>query len=156
VNLTFTGGKELARALNQLPKMVAERVLEKAVTAGAELVRQSAAQLAPRPAMRRRPDTIRLGDSIKVRTTEKGPSFVTVNVGTKVRYAHLVEYGHQIVPRTSKRGERRIGGRRGFVAPRPFMRPAFDENRESMIARIGDVLRTGIEAEAQALAQRKG
>jgi hypothetical protein len=119
-----------------------------------------------------------LAASIKVSVTEKGRSFVTANVGTNVKYAHPVEYGHQIVPRgpnrrrvsvtrVSKSGrtttrfmvdpdEKRTirEGARGFVAPRPFLRPAFDENREAMINRIGDVLRKGIEIEGQKYARQ--
>lgn len=164
MNLTFTGGKELAAALRQLPAAIAQNVLEKSVVAGAEVVRASATMRCPRPTVRRRPGTLALADSIKITVTERARSFVTVNVGTKVKYAHLVEYGHQIVPRGPNRagsesaamGRRaarasRAVGARGFVTPKPFLRPAFDENREQMIQAIGDVMRVGIEAEAKKL-----
>lgn len=185
MQLTFTGGKELARALRQLPKVVAEELLETAVVAGAGIIRQAAADKAPRNEPRRRPGTMRLADSIKVGVTEKSHAFVTVNVFTRIRYAHLVEYGHQIIPRgptrarvsittvriskrtgkqvvstrlgldpmaTIKLAGRRKQGSRGFVAPRPFLRPAFDENREVVLQRIGQVLGKGIEVEARKLA----
>ncbi len=192
MKLTFTGGRELAQALRRLPEEVAERVLGGAVLAGAGIIRDSAAAkarghvvLSGTWTQRRRPGTVRLSDSIRATITEKGRSFVTVCVGTKVKYAHLVEYGHQIVPRGPTRArvsittvriskrtgrqvvstrygldpmarqllhERRDAGARGFVAPRPFMRPAFDENHEAVLRKIGDVLGVGIEAEAKKLA----
>jgi HK97 gp10 family phage protein len=186
MQLTFRGGLEMARALRQLPRAIAEEVLETAVVAGASIIRAAAAQKAPRPAERRRPGTVRLADSIKVTVTEKSHAFVTVNVGTRVPYAHLVEYGHQIIPRgktrervsittvrISKRtgkqivstrfgldptaqmrlNDRRKAGARGMVAARPFLRPAFDENREAVLRRIGQVIEKGIEVHARRLAE---
>lgn len=192
MNITFTGGKELARALRELPEAIATNVLSGAVLAGANIVREAAAARARGHAVlsgnwhqRRRPGTVRLSDSIKATVTERGRSFVTASVGTKVRYAHLVEYGHQIIPRgptrarvsittvrVSKRTgkqvvstrfgldpmarralfERRDAGSRGFVAARPFLRPAFDENKEAMLQKIGEVIGVGIEAEVKKLA----
>jgi len=180
VQLTFHGGKELARALRDLPKAIAEEVLETAVVAGAGIIRQAAADKAPRNEPRRRPGTVRLADSMKVAVTEKSHAFVTVCVYTKVSYAHLIEYGHQIVARgptrervsitlvsasgrvsarfgldptaRAKLHDRRVAGSLGFVAPRPFLRPAFDENRETALRRIGEVLGKGIEVEARRVA----
>lgn len=185
MQLTFTGGRELAHALRRLPRAIAQEVLEMAVVSGAGIIREAAAAKCPRPSVRRRPGTVRLADSIKVTVTEKAPSFVTVTVGTRVPYAHLVEYGHQVVPRgptrqrvsiTTVRVSKRTGkqvvstrlgldpmarlqlrGRRaagsgGFVAPRPFLRPAFEENRERVLQRIGEVIRKGLEVEARKVA----
>lgn len=185
MQLTFTGGRELAHALRRLPRAIAQEILETAVVSGAGILRESAAAKCSRPAIRRRPGTVRLADSIKVTVTEKSPSSVTVNVGTRVPYAHLVEYGHQIIPRgptrqrvsittvrISKRTgkqvvstrlgldpmarrqlhDRRATGASGFVAPRPFLRPAFDENKERMLQRIGQVITKGLEVEARKVA----
>lgn len=181
VSLTFTGGRELVAALRSLPAIVATEILETAVVAAAGLLRTAVAAKAPRPATRRRPGTVRLADSFKVTVIEKDRAHTVVQVGTRVPYAHLVEYGHQIVPRgptratrvsvtrvsakgrTTKRWEmmapeqerrralraalkqRRAGGSRGFVAARPFLRPAFDEQREPMVRRMAEVLGRGIE-----------
>lgn len=185
MKLTFTGGRELAKALRRLPRAVATEILETAVVAGAGIVRAAAVAKCPRPAQRRRPGTVRLSDSIKVTVTEKLPSLVEVAVGTKVPYAHLIEYGHQIIPRgktrervsvttvrISKRtgkqvvssrfgldpmarmklNDRRTAGARGFVAPQPFLRPAFDENKERVLQRMAEVLGKGLEVEARKLA----
>lgn len=186
MQLTFTGGKELAAALRKLPDAVSKNLLSGAVLAGAGIIRDAAAARCPRSPLHRGKG-VRLADSIKVSVTESTRAYVTANVGTKVPYAHLVEYGHQIVPRgpnrvtvasvttVSKSGrsrtrlqrvapdaERRAflrsalrerqGPSGGFVAARPFMRPAFDENREAVIRKIGEVLGVGLEAEAKRLA----
>lgn len=187
MNLIFSGGKELAAALRQLPEAVSKNVLAGSVLAGAGIIREAAVMRCPKPGIRRRPGTVRLADSIKAVVTESTRSYVTINVGTKVKYAHLVEFGHQIVPRGESRittasvtrvsrsgrttttlqrvapdAERRAllrsalkarqGSASGFVPARPFLRPAFDETREAVIQKIGQVLGIGIEAEAKRLA----
>jgi hypothetical protein len=108
-------------------------------------------------------------------------------VGTNIPYAHLVEFGHQIVARgktrarvsiTTERISKRTGkqvistrfgldpmaqvqlrGRRsagpvGFVAARPFLRPAFDENREAMVTRVSESMGKQIEVIARRLASQ--
>lgn len=178
MNLTFHGGKELVRALRGLPREVRQKVLVGAMLAGGGIVQQSASDRAPRDPSPNRRRKRRLADSIKTVVTEEGPSFVAVNVMTRDPVAHLVEFGHQNVPRgptrrrvsitrVSKSGRsstrfavdptetrtRRTGTVRGkqFTPAKPFMRPAFDENREAVLRKIGEVLGVGIEAEAKRL-----
>lgn len=50
--------------------------------------------------------------------------------------------------------ERRKAGSTGFVAPRPFLRPAFDENRELVIRRMAEVIGKGVEQHWRKLAQQ--
>lgn len=179
MSMRFEGGRELARALRELPAIVAAELLETAVLSAGGILRAAAAAKVPRGEIRRRPGTIRLADSLQVKTAELTRSQVVVEVGTKVPYAHLIEYGHQIVPRGPSRrklsittvriskstgrqvvsvrtgldpGEairqRRLRGdapASGFVAARPFLRPAFDENTDVMLRRISEVLGKGIE-----------
>lgn len=177
MNLTFHGGKELVQALRQLPREVRRKVLGGAVLAGAGIVQRSASEKAPRDEMPRRRRGKRLAESIKSVVTEETPSSVTANVTTSDPVAHLQEYGHQKVPRgpnrrrvsvtrVSKTGRvttrleidpderrrRRNTGSTGFTPPKPFLRPAFDENKEVVLRKIGEVLSVGIEAEAQRLA----
>lgn len=69
-------------------------------------------------------------------------------------YALFVEKGHDIVTRgvtgkTTKRLHARGGGRgtvKGHVAPRPFLRPALDENKDRVVAIVAQVLREEIDA----------
>lgn len=184
MNLTFTGGEQLAQTLRRLPAAVATNVLSGSLLAGGGIIRDAAAMRAPRPAVRRRARGVRLGDSIRVQVTEQSTAYATAAVFTRIPYAHLVEYGHQIVPRgpsrervsiTTVRISKRTGkeivstrfgldpsaqlqlhsrrgaGPRGFVPAQPFLRPAFDENREAVIQKIGVVMGAGIEAEVKRL-----
>ena len=170
LTLKLEGFAEFARALRQLPKHISADIIESALFAGGHVIRNAAVGKAPHPEKRRRPKTVRLADSIRFFPREKDAAHAIVDVGTRVRYAHLVEYGHQIVPRgptrqrvsitqvsktgrvstrlgvdPSVRTDRRTRAPQGFVAPRPFLRPAFDENRERVIRRVGQVLGQEIE-----------
>ena len=174
MNLTFKGGKEFARFLKQLPGAVSAEILETSLMAGGQIIVARAQEKCPKPAERRRPGTVRLADSIRATLKEKDAAHAIVNVGTNVPYAHLVEYGHQIVARGPNRGrisvttvsrtgrvsvrsvmgpaQRQTTGARGFVAARPFLRPAFDESREQVVSRIGQVMGKEIEAQARRMA----
>lgn len=180
MNLHFKGGREFAQFLKRLPGEISGEILETSVNAGAVIIQTRAKEKCPKPAERRRPGTVRLADSINVATAEKDAAHVVVNVGTNVPYAHLVEYGHQIVPRGPNR--RRVSVTRvsrsgrvstrfevdpeatrraaqavtGFVAAKPFLRPAFDESREQVVARIGQVMGKQIELTARRLSDQTG
>lgn len=175
MNLTIKGGKEFARMLQELPGAISAEILEMSLHAGAQIVVQRAREKCPKPAERRRPGTVRLSDSIRADTVEKNAAHAIVNVGTNVRYAHLVEFGHQIVARgpsktmvsvtrvsaTGRVTSRlevdpdtqrfQTAGATGFVAARPFLRPAFDESRAEIVARVGESLGKSIEQEARRL-----
>jgi HK97 gp10 family phage protein len=207
MRMQFTGGREMTRALRTMGQAAAE-VLETGVVAGAGIVRARAAELAPRPSLRRRPRTVRLSDSIKVEVREKDRAHVLVHVGTRIPFAHLVEFGHRQIARgpgrkalgsqqrvktavrvnwktvrrkrkdgtvvtktvlvtrhrsfvTGMHGElrrklteRRRAGAKGFVAARPFLRPAFDETRERVIRRMAEVIGKGIEQHWRRLAEQ--
>lgn len=101
----FPGAQALLRALRQLPADVATMILEQAVVAGGDIVRKRAAELAPRGLQRRRPRTTPLADTIRLHVAMKDRAHVLVQVGTKAPYAHLLEYGHDIVARGPTRGE---------------------------------------------------
>lgn len=176
MNLVFTGGKEFARFLEQLPGAISAEILETGLNAGAQIILARAQEKAPKPGERRRPGTVRLADSIRISTKEKDAAHAVVVVGTNVPYARLVEFGHQIVARGPTRAKvsvtkvsasgrvtvssvdadtRRFqtAGASGFVAARPFLRPAFDESREEVVARVGESFGKSIEQEARRLAQ---
>lgn len=178
MNLTFTGGREFAAFLQKLPGVISADILETSLNAGAQIIQASARDKCPKPAQRRRPGTVRLADSIRFSTVEKDAAHAIVHVGTRVPYAHLVEFGHQIVSRgpTKRRisvtrvsakgrvsarlevepGQKHTGTAGGFVAARPFLRPAFDENREAVVNRIGQVMGKQIEVVARRLAEETG
>src|SRR5687768_17008086 len=99
MQLSFRGGKEFARLLRELPGAISAEILEMGLHAGAQIIVDRAKEKCPKPAERRRPGTVRLSDSIRATTKEKDAAHAIVYVGTNVPYAHLVEFGHQIVAR---------------------------------------------------------
>lgn len=175
--LTFTGARELVQALKQLPREVRQKVLVGAVLAGGAIIQQAASERAPRDPRGNRRRGLRLADSIRTVVADEMPSAVSINVTTKDPIAPVVEFGHQQVPRgptrkrvsvtrVSKTGrvsaklmvdpehQRVRRGATGFTPAKPFMRPAFEENREAVLTKIGEVLGAGIEIEAAALGRK--
>ena len=177
MQLTFTGGREFARFLKQLPAAISGEILETTLNAGAQIIQARAREKCPKPAERRRPGTVRLADSIRFSTKEKDAAHAVVNVGTDVPYAHLVEFGHQIVARGPMRAHVSVtkvsasgrvtissevdpdtkrfqtAGATGMVAARPFLRPAFDESREAVVRRMGEVMGNAVEVASRQLAK---
>lgn len=121
------GIDELERALLQLPKATGKNVLRGVLRKAAIPVAADAARRAPYDAA---PDGPHLRDSIAVssrlkrrqRQTRLRAGAVEVYVGPRVRHAHLVEFGTG--PRYTKSGRYT-----GQVAPRPFMRPAWEAQK---------------------------
>ncbi|MGH2670865.1 MAG: HK97-gp10 family putative phage morphogenesis protein [bacterium] len=153
VQMDFKGGKQLEHALLQLPKELRGEILSQSLVAGADPIRVAAAARARvRRGRRRRPGTVELADSIRISLGEQDATHAVVDVGTKIPYAHLVEFGHRIVPRGPSRkgleGRRRLrvalrerqSSATGQVPAYPFLRPAMDEQKETALARIGEVL----------------
>jgi len=147
MKMEFKGGKQLERALLQLPKELRGEILQQSLVAGAEPVRTDAASRArTRRGPRRRPETITLADSIKTFLGEKDATHAVVDVGTKKPHAHLVEFGHRKVV-----GDQTLGQ----VPAYPFLRPAFDENKEEVLQRTGEVMGKEIETAFRRLAPQE-
>ena len=107
------GLKELDRKLKQLEPKLAKKVMRKAVSAGAEVIRKEARQLAPR----------RTGFLIKniIKSVKRRGSTVVAKIGTTKRafYGIFVEFG-------TKTG----------TPMKPFLRPAFDTQGRRSISVI--------------------
>lgn len=146
------GGRELQEVLNTLPAKVEKNIMRAALRQGANIIRDAAREKAPK-------DTGALRKSIKVSTTGKrGEVIARIRAGdNKAYYAHMVEYGtapHSItvgqdgtalaVPGNPVRSVNHPG-----AAPKPYMRPAIDENVEAATRRVGEVIR-------QRLSQKHG
>lgn len=134
---------EILNALQNLAKKIEYVDAIKALKAAAEPILDAAIGKAPVG------ETGRLADSLKIVTGKRnrrnrkgaGP-FVQVKAdGWIAGYAHLVEYGHVIAKKTFL-GFRKIFG---YVPPKPFMRPAFDENSERAIAILVSSLKSSIQ-----------
>lgn len=155
------GGAELARALRELPEEMAKKHLRKSVVRAARLVRNAARRS---PAFNDRTGRLRRNIIIKFVREESNPQ--------KVTYFVLV--------RSGKRFQRmRKGAPKGFVgpmnlvnndayywrfvefgtakmSPRPFLRPAFENNKEAAVDAIVDQLKKGLDQSVNYLKFIKG
>lgn len=136
------GSKELSKKLTRLGKAVTGQQMVRALTAGALLVQNEAKRRAPyRTGNLRRsihiggaPDLNPDGGNVVNRGPEPVPDPIvtqdnaTVFVGTDVEYAVSVEFGGEGRP------------------PRPFLRPAADNQRDAMWEEVAAALRDQIEA----------
>lgn len=115
----------LDRKLAALSKLAQSDVIEQALHAGAQEIRNSAQDKAPY-----RTGTLRR--SIHSETTEKSGPRVIVQVGTDVEYAAMQEFGGTIVPKTARFLVFEVDGKKAFakkvtIPAHPYLRPAFDE-----------------------------
>lgn len=141
VTVSVRGLAELEEALNTLPEVVAKKTLVAAMTEATETFRQRAIELAPYDATQREKDGMHLVDGIRkeMRTGSRGVrgSWVHGKVGLHpdVFYGRFIEFGW-----TTPSGTR--------VEARPFMRPAFDDEKYRALAVISQRLEAGIAAAA--------
>lgn len=180
MSLEFKGGKEMEAALRKLPDEIAGEVLQTSLFAGARPVQLAAQEKARvRVGPRRRPGTVALADSIQIMPSEMDAAHAVVLIGTRVKYAHLREFGHRLVARgpsreglgakpskdTPAQSTRRVLLRRalkvrreaasgGQVPPYPFLRPALDEKGAEAVGIINRVLGREIEAAFRRLAPK--
>lgn len=144
--LRLTGTQEVRAALLQLEEKVAKRIARAALKAGAEPMLHAARSKAP-------VDTGDLVESLKISTGKKKGKLVA-RVQTKsgdykgkTFYGSFIEYGHYAGPRN-------LGNARKWIEPRPFLRPAFDENKDRSAGIVVEALRTGIDKEAKRVARK--
>lgn len=130
------GLKSLNKALKALPPRIAKKVIRSATVNAAGIVRKAAKAKA-------RFRTGLLRAKIAVRTRETTNTYVTVAVGLpkkggrqKAFYGLFYELG------TSRR------------AAEPFIRPAFDENKNAVIKRLKERIWIGIRKQTQKLRKK--
>lgn len=163
------GLRELNTTLKGLGPKLARTGLRRAVGAGAAVVRKAVKAAAPvgqyeRPRKGRTPGTLKRAVTsawARERSNSVQQSYVvTVRKGKKQQakgrdafYWPWVEFGHKVVPRRGKAGgslyRRRISAtyadNKRTVAPRPFLRPAFNASRYAALDAIQTRLRAEIE-----------
>lgn len=142
------GFKELADALRELGPRVARNGLRAATSAGAAIIRNDARSRAPVDTgemkkdiqMKRERDTkgeMSAKYSVFVRSGKKSRlSGKARNIQKDSYYWKFQEFG------TSK------------APAQPFMRPAYDANKEAAVGKIGEVLNERIQKAARELARR--
>ncbi len=121
VRITVKGDKELMRRLRALPGATAGLYLNKAISAGAELVALEASQRAPRR-------TGRLASHIDVDLVKEGglSAEVAVGPGKPAWYGIFPEIGTKQAP------------------AQPYLRPALDESKGDVERAISGVLRQSL------------
>lgn len=173
-NETFNvrGLKELHAMLQQLPVRIERNIMRGAIRAGANVFRDAARQAAP----------VHDGDlkrSIKTSSTNVKKGKVTVNVGTDLFYARMVEFGTATyytgngrtvggpyyIPKRDKAGKSSKRKKKAVkfgnvivntvvhpgIKPQPFMRPALDSATQSAIATFADYVRVRLDKEIRKL-----
>jgi len=160
IDFKIEGALEIEKALKKLELRIEKNISRRAVGAGAKVFIRAMKSLVPsntgtlkrsigmKRLKTRKSATVIIGPrSGKSRQERIGKTGKTIK-GSDGWYAHLVEYGtfasrtHPLSPRT-KRKPRKNGMPRG-MAPRPFMRPAFDTQQEASIKAMADAYRQGI------------
>lgn len=134
------GGKELEAALKQLPKATAKNVLRRALQRAAEPIVSAAEANAPHGQTGELKASEIASTRISRRQKSSAPkSGVTVFVGPSGLWgslAHLIEFG------TSK------------APAHPFLRPAWDENKDKVRSMIADEIWKALAKAARTLARK--
>jgi HK97 gp10 family phage protein len=148
VTVEIEGAEQLANKLRELNITIQDKIMRTALKAGAQVIADEAVTLAPKK-------TGTLADSIKVRTTaDSDVSEISSTVSVGDRKAHLVEFGtapHEIKAKHAK-ALKLLDGREveSVMHPgakaHPFMRPAFDTQKDAALDAIMQVIRAGIDA----------
>lgn len=133
VTLSVTGIKEIDNLLKGLPQQLTHRVLQAAHAEAATPLINYAQGYSPFR-------TGKLERSIGVvkPSIKKANQIGLVKVGPRYgapyngRHGHLIEYGHEIVTKSGKR--------KGRTKAKPFMRPAFNQTKNKVEARIGEAI----------------
>jgi len=123
VTTTIKNGAIIRKKLTALPKKLARNILRQAIRAAA---RQLADEVRTRAPVG---PTGYLSSSIKSRDSRGERNQVAAKVATDAFYARFVEYG------TSK------------MAAKPFMRPAFDTQKDKLVDLVGRMLAERLEKE---------
>lgn len=145
-----TGGADIVRKLKELGVNM-ERAQEIVLRAGAEVVRQAAADN-----VRSASSSVASDITVQRVGDEGGAVVIGIAPTRKAWYAVFLERGTRghAVTATSAKALRFVGTsgvvyRRSIwtkgTKARPFMRPAADENHERIVAAVGDKARTILE-----------
>lgn len=148
------GLKELDKALQALATSTSVRVARRGLTAALEPVAAQARGSAPRSKTGKKHMADTIGVSHKLTPAQAkeargkdGRDVVTMFVGARDPKAHLVEFG--TTPRHHASGKFV-----GAMPPQPFMRPAWDANRDQVLASLGAFIWAEIEKTAARAAKR--
>lgn len=172
IDIKIKGDKELIAALNELPIAIQRKILRKAMGKAAKPIIRLARSKAPKKS-----GTLKKSIGHKVRTYKgSGTTLAVIGARSGVFGAyrgssrpvvpfytsHLVERGHRIVVggKITKEGRRtqtdHTGKVVGEVAPRPFLKPAYEAGKEESLEAIRQTIIEGIAVETAKLKAKTG
>ncbi len=158
VDAELSGLEETLKVLAALPGKLHDSIIKKAMKIGIQPMYEDALARAP-------VDTGFLRDHIRVQTrSSKAKGTITVRVNTSSGeykgddfYASFLEYGYWKVPIEIIDGKIYSKPRgtepRVWQPPRPFMRPAFDANKDNAVILTARAIKDLTEKEVQRLAK---
>lgn len=156
-SLKLLGAKELDAVLKQMAASTARRTTQRAMARALEAVAHTARALAPVGTDGYNDGYLKASIGISSKLTKRqareARSFglsrdvAIMYVGPSAPHAHLVEFGTG--PRHKKNGQFV-----GAMPPDPFMRPAWDQNRDTVLDRLTDDLREEIDKTLARAAKR--
>lgn len=140
--LVIEGGEELAAKLTALGEKLYKRLIRKSLRKQLKPVLANAKANV-------KDDTGQLRKSLKiVSRVDARKGTITAWVGTASKdyqgqefYGMMVEYGHLL-------GSRKLGNARRPIPPHPFLKPAFEDNKENIEQSLGQDIREAIDKEA--------
>lgn len=130
----LAGWDELQRALDRIDDRLTGKVKREALQAAARVVASKARELCPEGDYAHNPGAIALHETIDFRLKDYGQRGLAIigPVYPAGAHGHLVEYGHAEVLWGKATGRR--------VAPKPFLRPAFDTTKDEQHATMERVV----------------
>lgn len=134
ISVTVKGQRELDAKFKKLDGATQDKIMRDALKDGAKLVRNDARK-------RIRSKTGKLKRSIKVFIPSKTKNGMSVDIGTTLFYARMIELGHNVsvVRRYRIEGRRRIAREVtviGHSPGRPFLTPAIDSRKDEILGAI--------------------
>lgn len=146
MGIRIEGMKELEKTLREMATSTARRTVKRAMETALEPVASAAKAMAPKSdgSGKHMADGIAVGSKLTKRQAKEAKSgavaqrhIVQMYVGPRASHSHLIEFGTG--PRHQKNG-RFVGS----MPPSPFMRPAWDANREAVLASLTEAVRAEI------------
>ena len=153
MSLKLEGVKDLDKALKAMATTTAKGTARRAMQKALEPVAEAARAGAPR-ASGKLIESIGVSAKLTKRQAKLsrkavGKDELTMHVGATGRHAHLVEFG------TGPRYHKKSGKFVGVMPPQPFMRPAWDANRQGVLGSLADHLSSEISKTLARSAARK-
>lgn len=159
--MTLEGDAELLQALREIGPAVERKVVARALRKGAKPIVTAARQYCRQQTKGTGLLARSLG-TVERRYPHSGTLMMMVGSRRQPQYkgraniSHLIEFGHRIA--VGRRLMRRevcqllglpVSEGSGFVAARPFLRPAFEAHKVESLAIISDEIAIGLEREAE-------